>query len=421
MSVYCLSELTILYVMNDVQTQNYYENILNKYVKNVIIATDGSNGISLYEEYEPDIIITDIILPHLNGLEMSKVIKKINPYQPIIIQTEQTQSELILEAFDLDIDGYLQKSDGEDKLISKIDYIAHKWYMRNKNIEKREILQNILDHQSALTVLTDFKTISYSSKSFLDFFNIVDKNEFFNRHDSVLDMFMKHDDFLHAPNKDKFLSTYKEAKAIKKVVLLLSSDITPKAFHLYIDKVKDSDLYIISLSNISISQEVNVEMSHKAYMDGLTGVNNRNRFEEFFSNEFSKFGREKDSFCISILDIDHFKRFNDTYGHLIGDEVLIMLANEINNNVRKTDLFARWGGEEFVLLMSKTTVDTAQTICENLRIIIEKIEHKTAGKVTCSFGVTQVSQNDSLEGIFKRCDRALYNAKENGRNQVCIL
>lgn len=419
--MYCLKELLILYVTNDTKTQKYYENIFDKYIKKVVVAKDGNEGISLYKEISPDIIVTDIILPHLNGLEMSKVIKNINPYQPIIIQTDQTQSELLLEAFDLNIDGYILKSDSEEKLISKIDYTAHKHHIRNHNIEKRGILQSILDHQSSLTILTDFKTISYSSKSFLDFFSLCDTKDFFNRYTTLFDMFMEQGDFLYAKSQDEFLLKYKEAKAIKKVVLLLSQDFTPKAFHLYIDKVQESGLYIISLTNISISQEVNVEMSQKAYMDGLTKINNRNKFEEFFIYELSKFQRDKESFCISILDIDHFKKFNDTYGHLIGDEVLIMLANEINNNVRKTDLFARWGGEEFVLLMSKTNIDTAQIICENLRKLIEKLEHKTAGKITCSFGVTQINEQDSLEKIFNRCDTALYSAKETGRNRVCLL
>ena len=421
MVTYCLSKLTILYVDNDLESQKKYEKILTKHVKKVIVAKDGEEGVSLYKEFNPDIVITDTMLPILNGIEMIKVIKNINPVQTIIIKTDKSHTQMLFDTFDLYVDGYILNTDSEEKFISKINYIAEKCYLRNSNIEKRKILQNILDHQSALTILTDFKTISYVSKSFLDFFNFNDKNDFFDRFDTILDIFMKHDNFLHANDKDEFLHKFKESKAIKKIVLMLSIDFNPKAFHIYIDKVKDSELYIINLSNITISQELNVEMSQKVYLDGLTGVNNRNKFEEFFSYEFTKFERDKEPFSICILDVDFFKKFNDIHGHLIGDEVLIMLANEINNNTRKSDLFARWGGEEFVLLFSQTSEKNAKDICEGLRKKVEQLNHKTAGGITCSFGVSQVKENDTLEMVFERCDKALYVAKKNGRNRVCIL
>ena len=121
-----------------------------------------------------------------------------------------------------------------------------------------------------------------------------------------------------------------------------------------------------------------------------------------------------------MFDIDHFKDFNDTYGHLIGDEVLIMLAENIDKHVRNTDTFARWGGEEFVILFPETTTEEAKIVCEKLRISIEHLSHKTAGGITASFGITQYIENDTIKTMFKRCDDALYEAKENGRNMVCV-
>ena len=136
--------------------------------------------------------------------------------------------------------------------------------------------------------------------------------------------------------------------------------------------------------------------------------------------ELKRVGRYKNNLSIAILDIDHFKNFNDTYGHLIGDEVLIMLAKNINNIIRDTDTFARWGGEEFVILFPNTDINEAKIICEKLKDRVSKLKHEEAGNITVSFGVTQYKQNDTLETIFKRCDDALYDSKANGRNQVSL-
>ncbi|MEA2018001.1 MAG: GGDEF domain-containing protein, partial [Campylobacterota bacterium] len=122
-----------------------------------------------------------------------------------------------------------------------------------------------------------------------------------------------------------------------------------------------------------------------------------------------------------IIDIDKFKNFNDTYGHLIGDEVLITMAQTVKTHVRETDTFARWGGEEFVILFKNTSIKNAKIVSEYIKDRIEENEHKIAGKITASFGLTQYKENDTIETIFKRCDDALYVAKENGRNRVEIL
>lgn len=163
-------------------------------------------------------------------------------------------------------------------------------------------------------------------------------------------------------------------------------------------------------------------LEHKAYLDVLTGVYNRNRFNDIFKYEIQRSQRYGNKFSLAILDIDHFKRINDTYGHLVGDEILKMLASFVSANIRRSDIFARWGGEEFVVLFVETGVNSAQISCENLRKGVEELSHDVAGKVTVSFGVTEYrGENETSKEIFDRCDRALYKAKETGRNKVEIL
>jgi diguanylate cyclase (GGDEF)-like protein len=121
-----------------------------------------------------------------------------------------------------------------------------------------------------------------------------------------------------------------------------------------------------------------------------------------------------------MIDIDHFKNVNDTYGHLVGDNVLINLARLVSENIRESDIFARWGGEEFILLLPNVDVSLAEKIVTELRLKIQLKEFEKVGYLTCSFGLTEYVRGDDINSITKRADDALYEAKESGRNRVCI-
>jgi len=119
-----------------------------------------------------------------------------------------------------------------------------------------------------------------------------------------------------------------------------------------------------------------------------------------------------------MLDIDFFKDVNDTYGHLVGDEILIMLCENVMKNLRQSDSFARWGGEEFVILFTNTNIKNALISTENFRKIIKSHKHQGAGNITVSFGLTEYKQGDTIESIIDRADKALYEAKHSGRDCV---
>ena len=117
------------------------------------------------------------------------------------------------------------------------------------------------------------------------------------------------------------------------------------------------------------------------------------------------------------MDIDHFKKVNDTYGHQVGDEVLAQLARILNSHARQDDVVARYGGEEFVIILPETDVDTSRTIAEQIRQVVEQAVWQT-GKVTISIGIATVTEEDTDATILKKADQALYVSKENGRNRV---
>ena len=133
-----------------------------------------------------------------------------------------------------------------------------------------------------------------------------------------------------------------------------------------------------------------------------------------------RYQRYHQEMSLIIFDIDHFKHFNDTHGHQIGDDILFELAQLVDERLRTTDLFARWGGEEFAIILTNTPIDAAQSFAEKIRLSIQEHSFKNNLKLTCSFGVTTIQEEDYEEVLFKRADTALYQAKREGRNQVVV-
>lgn len=159
-----------------------------------------------------------------------------------------------------------------------------------------------------------------------------------------------------------------------------------------------------------------------ARRDNVTQLPNRAAYDERMQYEFSRWQRYNNPLSIIVGDIDHFKKFNDEFGHLAGDAVLKIVAQTLRKNLRETDFVARYGGEEFVMLLPSTERNQAEKVSEKLRQCIEELPFSRHGKtigITISFGVSQLVEKDNKESLFERADQALYYAKKQGRNRCC--
>jgi diguanylate cyclase len=161
----------------------------------------------------------------------------------------------------------------------------------------------------------------------------------------------------------------------------------------------------------------------KALRDSLTGLPNRLAYQERLETELARWKRYQSPLSLIIWDIDHFKNINDTFGHKAGDKVLALIAKQLSANCRETDFISRFGGEEFIMLLPDTGKDSALKLANQLRTIIEKTGFNSNGisiTITISCGITEFLENDTPESAFDRADQALYQAKQQGRNQCCI-
>jgi diguanylate cyclase (GGDEF)-like protein/PAS domain S-box-containing protein len=176
------------------------------------------------------------------------------------------------------------------------------------------------------------------------------------------------------------------------------------------------------LRDITARKRRHDEVVRQANIDALTELPNRRAFDDVFQQEVARIGRYDRPLCVAIGDIDHFKTINDTFGHQIGDFVLRKLAEFMRKSLRTTDYVARWGGEEFTILLPETQLDVAERLLNRLRTDIANYVIPEIGQsVTLSFGVTACTKSDDADALLQRADRALYTSKQTGRNQVTKL
>ncbi len=170
---------------------------------------------------------------------------------------------------------------------------------------------------------------------------------------------------------------------------------------------------------VDLLERKTARLEQLAATDQLTGIANRARFEELLGKELERYRRYRDGeSAVLLIDIDHFKVINDTWGHLRGDEALKAVAHLLAGHLRGIDTFARWGGEEFAVLLPRTNTEEALHIAERLREAMQSARILSSGSLTISIGVSSCTLEDTPQQLIARADEALYLAKHNGRNRV---
>lgn len=180
--------------------------------------------------------------------------------------------------------------------------------------------------------------------------------------------------------------------------------------------IKNQELELLKSEMIIKNQELNL----LSITDALTKIYNRRKINEKLEEEFSQAKRYGTKFAVILMDIDWFKTINDNYGHQVGDYVLYDIAQLMKNSLRETDNIGRWGGEEFLAVLTNTNAEEGYVLAERIRGRIADYRFENDKQLTCSFGITEYAENDSVEELVKRADDALYLAKKD-RNASRIM
>lgn len=388
----------------------------------IITAESGREALSILLNQSVDMILLDIMMPQMDGYETARLIKsnKKTKNIPIIFLTAKKDQDTVAECYAVGGVDYLLKPYNAQELFARVNFHLEMVEHKNQLEYERAFTQEILDMQDNLLLLFEANSIMRVNKRVLEFFDVQSRIELIESIECFCHVFIKKEDYfyLEASECDKNWLKRLESITNEKELLVLIEDKKAKAetsFTIKINKIDQK--YLLTLTDVSLLVKESQENKLAASMDPLTQLNNRSKFNDAFEIVATQ-AREDEAFSLIMFDIDHFKEVNDTYGHLVGDEVLVKLSELIQSHTRESDIFARWGGEEFMILLKGAKLQKAKNIAEYLRTIIEVEHFNEVNNITCSFGVSSYKLGDDIASITKRVDEALYESKETGRNKV---
>ncbi len=390
---------------------------------NIFTALSAYEGLDILIKYKIDLILLDVMMPEIDGFTAAKMIKSNKRTRdiPIIFVTAKKDDVTIEKCYEVGGRDYITKPFNTTELLKRVEL-----HLRLKDKEKllkneKEYVQNILDLQDSMIFVTDGTQVIKVNKAILNFFNKKSLFEIQKEYSCICDSFEIEDGYFHLDiidhNElwvDKILKDLND----KKDVIVKIKNYLSESYVFTVKATKFHEYYILTFTDITAISKQSKEFEYGANYDALTQIYNRKAFERLLNEKIDKQRYIKSKFIFIMLDIDFFKKVNDTYGHQIGDEVLKQLVNVVNSHIRDDDIFARIGGEEFVLILD-INIENGFKVINHLREFIENEEFDTVKNITCSFGITEYKKDDSIESMMKRADKALYDAKDSGRNKVC--
>jgi diguanylate cyclase (GGDEF)-like protein len=417
-----LKRISVLLVEDETEIRDQVALLLNRRVGSLYSAANGQEGLALFTAHRPDVVVTDISMPLMTGLQMAEAIKKLDPEAPVIVITAFNEQDFFLRSIELGIDRYVLKPVDTTVLIDALSKCAHGLLLRREREAAERYVRFVLDMHPGFIITLSGGDLEYVNKTFLDFFRCPTL-EAFKRSYPGLDVFTAEgDDPARPGGQDQWLRSVLERPDAGCVVSLREPrepGTAARSFLVTCRPFTELDRFILTFADVSGLEKERRRLRKLVLFDALTGIHNRASLEQTLEVKLRTAHRYEIPLSVILFDIDHFKAVNDTFGHPTGDRVLRTLAGVVSERLRKADVFARWGGEEFMIVLPHTKKERAAYLAEKLRAAIEAMDPVASCGITCSFGVAELREEDNAESLSARADDALYDAKRGGRNRVC--
>jgi two-component system, cell cycle response regulator len=417
-------------------------------------AFDGQHAIDIAQREDPDVILLDIMMPDMNGFEVTQRLKD-DPktrHIPIVLVTSLDGSDNRVKGLSAGADEFLTKPINRAELLARVRALQRMKQMQQELQNRRKIMASISsnliqDYASKKRVLLveDEQVLAKQIAKILTVanFEVTSINSLAAACEQIndnppdiilLDRVLPDGDGLVYLTELKANNDYFDLPVI---IITALDELDQKvagiecgADDYLIKPIEHNELLArvrAGLRRYSATQNLKLELAEaqrNTVTDQLTGVRNRFYLNADLEYRCAQAMRDPNrSFAIMMLDIDHFKSVNDTFGHLVGDDVLCAIAEQMQKDARTSDIVTRFGGEEFCIVLPESDMNEGLIIAERIRASVEAHTFESLGDqtVTISIGVAVFdSEKDNLENLLKRADKALYSAKSSGRNKVCV-
>jgi diguanylate cyclase (GGDEF)-like protein/PAS domain S-box-containing protein len=411
-----LKNFTVLCVEDEDDVREELAMFLQRRVKTLYLAANGKEGLALFNEHRPDIVVTDILMPVLNGLEMAKEIKYLCPSTPVIITTAFNEADFFLRAIEIGIDKYVLKPVNARKFLGSLEEMA--WLLKAKR--ELQLSATVFNASTEGIVVTDpDNKIIAINPAFLRITGYGSE-----------DVIGKNPSILSSGRQDKnfYLAMWEALKTRHQWQGEIwnrrkSGEIYPE--WLNINVVTDIEgaviFHVAVFSDITVRKEAEQKLYHLAHYDPLTKLPNRTLLQDRLQQAIALAARHKNALlALLFIDLDRFKFVNDVYGHMVGDLLLQEVADRLKTTVRSSDTVSRIGGDEFVVLLPEIeSIDAAAVVAQHIINTLVKpfFLHNREVTIGASVGISLYPDNgEDVESLMKTADAAMYTVKESGRN-----
>ena len=421
----------------------------------VLTANSGARALEMLANNEVDIVLLDVMMPEMDGVETCQEIKS-NPettHIPVVMVTALSDIEDRIKGLEAGADEFLTKPIDDVALYARVKSLTRmktvidELKLRNKTAAELggEVTQPKEDFAECKILLLDddviqAKNIKINLASLTEQFKVLTSPDNIDNLESFAPDLVIISCQIDAADPLRIGVMLRSKPTFRNAVLMFLAEEENMPMVIKGMELGINDYFMYPVDKSELQARIKTQLRRKQYQDdlrteleesvdlstkdSLTGLFNRRYFDIHIKQMTEKARASGHKICMMMLDMDHFKQVNDTYGHPAGDAVLKTLAKTLKNSFRITDLVSRYGGEEFVVLLN-TNITEGKQIAEKIRATIEGIDFLLPGqdqplKKTTSVGISEFSPDESLEEFISRTDKALYEAKETGRNKVVV-
>jgi len=447
--------MRVLIAEDSVVARKLLERNLQQMGYEVVAAEDGTRAWDAYQHAPTPIVITDWEMPGMSGVELCRAIRQ-HPsehYTYLMMLTARGQKEDKLQALEAGADAFLSKPLDIAELQANLR-VAERILQAEADLQaQKQQLQDLNEELASQNeqLQQSYRLVEYANRRFVELFEHVPVACFTVDMEGSIREWNLAAQQLYGYTKEEVLFQPFYARVFRGASASHIHDILQRVMQGSAitgieseDYDSEGNLHYVLRSVLPIrnpSREVvgaivsavdvtyrveyenqlkalNQKLQSLAITDGLTGLHNHRAFQDYLEEQFQVAMRNKQPLALLLMDVDHFKHYNDTYGHQAGDEVLRRVAQILQAHVREGDFVARYGGEEFVVVLPRADLESAVAVAERLRRAVESAEWSLR-PVTGSFGVACIRPDmETRQELIEAADQALYQAKKNGRNRV---
>jgi diguanylate cyclase (GGDEF)-like protein/PAS domain S-box-containing protein len=409
-----LAGISLLYVEDDVEAREQLAQFLRRRVRTLHVAGDGLEALALFERHRPDVVLTDILMPRMDGLTMVRHLKALDAAVPVVITSALSESRFLIEAIELGVERYVLKPVDTRRLVEVLEFCVR----AARSEQSGRLAQAVLTATSdAVAIIAANGIVTLVNPAFVRVTGWA-AGEVVNRpFEALLD---PEEAVLRAQLRATQASAWRgefRLRSAAGAVLHALGSLDPLA-----GRGAAADSRVLVFFDNGEARRAHAELQHLARADSLTGLSNRLVFDEALDQTLVAAASAGRQFALLFVDLDRFKQINDRHGHAAGDALLREVGRRLSESVREADLTSRRGGDEFVILLRDlSSVEEAHLIAERVRAALEP-EIRINGlqlTVRCSVGVAIYPLDGrDARSLLRQADAAMYGAKAAGGDRT---